>query len=143
MRLLRDGVFVAHVFTTTVMCGLSTITSLVTIEKPHPVFQWYEASWPFKIADWAIALGILACCGILGSLVMAGLFRKNKYIILVSTTLIAAGHAWVAQSIWNSYHYATGASTYPLIFLLSMWVFWMTSTESPHEISETFISYSR
>jgi hypothetical protein len=142
MRLMRDGVFVVHIFTTAVMCGLSTIALLISLQKEKPLFQWYALSWPFKSIEWSEALGLITLAGVFGACVMAGAFRRNKYLVLVSTTLVSAGHAWVAQTIWASYHFATGASTYPLIFLLSMWVFWMTSTEKYNDFPTSVLPHS-
>jgi hypothetical protein len=127
--ILRDGVLVAHVFTTAVMCGLSFVSALVSLQPTKPAFLWYAGSWPFKSGPWAIMLGLIALVGIVGGFAMAGAFRRNKYLILASTTVVAAGHAHVAQTIWDSYHLATGTTTYPLIFGMSAWVFWRTSTE--------------
>jgi hypothetical protein len=126
---LRDGVFMAHIFTTAVMCGLCLVSALVSIQPTHPAFVWYASSWPFDSAGWALLLGACAITGILGAFVMVGSCNKNKYMILGSTTVVAAGHAHVAQTIWESYHLATGTTTYPLIFMLSGWVFWRTSTD--------------
>ena len=128
-RLLRDGVFVALVGATAVMTGLCVVSTLVSMQFKHPAFLWYASSWPFKSAPWAFMLGCVAVIGWLGAAVYAGALRRNKYLILASTTALAAGHAWVAQTIWGSYHLATGVSTYPLIFFLSAWVFWRTSAE--------------
>ena len=130
MRLHRDDGFVAHIFTTAVIAGLCTISVLSSEfgQKTSP-FVWYASCWPYTPKAWAILLGCTAIVGAFGAAVMAGLCHRNKYLILASTTAIAAAHAHVAQSIWESYHLATGVSTYPLIFLLSLWVFWLTSTD--------------
>jgi hypothetical protein len=132
LRLLHNGIFIVHTFTTAVMIGLCTVTSLLTAQTkgaylgPHaPTYLWYSAGWPFQGWAWALLLGLIAFVGILGCVAMT--WRPNKYVILLSSTVVGAGHIYVAQTIWDAFHYATGSSTYPLIALMGIWVFWRTN----------------
>jgi hypothetical protein len=133
-RLTHNGLFIVHLFTTLVMVGLTLVTALVAIEPANahlglrpPAFLWYGTDWPFRTAYWALLLGAIAAFGFMGCASM--MREKNKYIILLSTTIVAAGHAYVASTIWAYFHLATGTTTYPLICLLSIWVFWRTCGE--------------
>jgi hypothetical protein len=128
-RLMRDGVFVAHLFTTLVMCGLCSNAFLQWMHGPVPTaYTWFGSGWPFVSLDWAFLLACSALGGIGGAFVLAGYFGRNKYLILASTTMVATGHAHVTQTIWDRYHLSSGSSTYSLVFLLSMWVFWIASS---------------